>query len=502
MADNLYNAIYNPDVLSCIANLSNDEVFTPPVIANKMLDLLPQELFSDPMTTFLDPACKSGVFLREIAKRLLKGLETQIPDLQERANHIFKKQLYGISITELTSHLSRRSVYCSKTANGTYSVVDFDTVDGNIRFKPIEHTWVNGKCKFCGAPKQKYNRGDELESHAYEFIHAAKPEEIFNMKFDVIISNPPYQLSDGGAQASASPIYQLFVERARKLDPRYLVMIIPARWYGGGKGLEEFRGEMISDRRIRVLHDFLDAKECFGTGVEIKGGVCYFLWDRDHAGKCSIFTHRAGELEEQEPRNLKEGDSDVFIRYSKGVAIYKKVRALGEDVLDRIVSSQKPFGLRTFVHGKKQKWDGAIMLYERGGVGFIKRSEVQRNQQWVDKFKVFISAAYNAGDAYPHQILGKPIVGVKGSCCTETYVVVGPMNTLREARNLESYIRTKLFRFLVALKKTSQHAPASVYSFVPMQDFSKPWTDAELYKKYKLTNDEVDFIESMIKPME
>lgn len=499
----MVNSNYNPDVLNCIANLSNDEVFTPPELANRVLDLLPQDLFKSPDTKFLDPFTKSGVFLREIVKRLDRGLKSMIPDRQLRIDHILHNQAFGIAITELTSYLSRRSVYCSKHANGKYSVSHFSTESGNILYANRPHTWENGKCKYCGASQTVYDRGSEAEQYAYMFIHTDNPKQFFgNMKFDVIVGNPPYQLSDGGAQASAIPIYNLFVEQSMKLKPRYLSMIIPARWYGGGRGLDGFRSAMIGDKHIRVLHDFLNASDCFRTGVEIKGGVCYFLWDRDNEGMCRIFTHNGNSVREQSARYLKEKDSDVFIRYSEGVSVYHKILTFKEKTMDTLVSSQKPFGLRRFVRGTQTKTQDSVVLFERGGRSYLDRNEVVIHRDWIDKPKVYISAAYNAGDIYPHQILGKPMIGDSGSCCTETYVVIGPFDSTAESENVVSYIKTKLFRFLVMLKKSSQHAASQVYSFVPLQDFSHPWTDEMLYKKYRLDDNEIAFIESMIRPME
>ena len=495
--------IRNPDILTCLANLSNDEVFTPPEVANAMLDLIPEDFWKDPNVRVLDPACKSGVFLREAAKRFLKGEEEAIPDLKERIDHIFHKQLFGYAITELTSHLSRRTVYCSKTANGKYSVTPFKSENGNIAFSRIEHTWEDGKCKFCGASQEVFDRGAEAETHAYKFIHLTSQQiKDLDMKFDLIIGNPPYQLADGGNSSSASPIYQKFIQQAKLLKPRYLTMIIPSRWFAGGKGLDEFRAEMISDKRIRSLDDFLNASDCFGTGVEIKGGVCYFLWDRDNKGKCNVTTHINRTITSVAERYLQIGDNDVFIRRNEAVSILNKVTEKKETTFDSIVSSRKPFGLPTNVITHKEKQNNDVSIYIRGGIEYINVKDISRNKEWLNKDKIYLTKAYNAGDDWPHQIINQPIIGGRDTCCSETYLVIGPFNNSTISQNVVSYIKTKFFRFLVSLRKISQDATQKVYSFVPMQDFYKPWTDEELYEKYGLTDEEIAFIESMIKPME
>ena len=501
MAESLFNKVYNPDVLSCLANLSNDEVFTPPEIVNQMLDMLPQELFQNPDTTFLDPACKTGVFLREIAKRLIKGLEPQFPDLQERIDHIFHKQLFGIAITELTSLLSRRGVYCSKYPNSEFSVSRFNTAEGNIRYKRIPHTWKDGKCIYCGASQKEYDRGGVLETHAYEFIHTITPEKLFDMKFDVIIGNPPYQLSDGGNGASAKPIYHLFVEQAKKLKPRYLSMIIPARWYAGGKGLDNFRNNMLIDDRLRIIHDFVNASDCF-TGVEIKGGVCYFLWDRDYHGDCTVFSHSGNKIISTMSRPLLEKNCDTFIRYNDAIQILHKVQALQEKTFDTIVSARKPFGFATDFRNYAKNVDMAhcIKLYAQKDIGYISRSQIKKNAEWIDLWKVYIPEAIGSGNMETDIV--KPVLGEPKTACTETYVVVSPTTNKAMAENIISYINTKFFHFLLGLKKITQHTTSKTYSFVPMQDFSKTWTDEELYRKYQLNKEETAFIENMIKAKE
>ena len=345
---------YNPDILTCISNLSSDEVFTPPEIAKLILDNLPKEIWEDENTKFLDPVSKTGVFLREITSRLINGLEKKIPNLEKRINHILRNQVYGLSITELTSLISRRTLYCSKYANSEFSISKFNDVDGNIKFINSKHQWnQKNVCEYCGVNKELYDRNKKLENYAYSFIHEQNLDNIFDMKFDVIIGNPPYQMSDGGAVASAKPIYQKFVETAKRLNPRYLTMIIPSRWFSGGKGLDDFREEMLNDKRISKIFDFPNSSDCF-PGVEIKGGVCYFLWERDYSGECEI-TNIDNAKKNTLKRPLLEKNLNFFIRYNQSISIVRKVLDFNESKFNHLVSSRKCYGFPTNFRGKKKK---------------------------------------------------------------------------------------------------------------------------------------------------
>jgi Eco57I restriction-modification methylase len=514
----------NPDVLTCIANLSNDEVFTPPEFANRMLDTLAEawaadnngaDICADSSVRFLDPCTKSGVFLREITSRLTKGLAAEIPDLEERVDHILTRQVFGIGITRLTSLLARRSLYCSTHARGPHSIArSFSSDDGNIWFEPTEHAWIDAKCKYCGANRRDYDRGQGLETHAYAFIHTddikVRMAELFggDMQFDVVIGNPPYQLGQSGGDAVggfAMPIYHKFVQAAKSLDPRFLVMVTPSRWFAGGRSLDEYRKEMLADKRIRSLVDFPDAGEAF-PGTQIKGGVSYFLWDNSWNDACEVTTIQGGKPTSP-PMKRYLGDYDVVVRRNEAVPILEKVLKVntqeGFGNLSTKVSSIQPFSIRTNFRGAERAagLKKPVRLIGNGGVTFIERSDIPRNEAWVDDWKVLLGRAYGAGDAFPHQIYNQPIVAEPGSACTETYLVISRFKREAEARRFAGYLRTRFVRFLVSLRKNTQDIYNERFQFVPDLPMDHDWTDEMLYQKYGITEDEIALINSMIRPM-
>lgn len=539
---------HNPDVLNTIANLSNDEIFTPPELANQMLDTLESvwaernsgaNIWADHTITFLDPFTKSGVFLREIAARLVKGLEEYIPDLQQRVNHILTKQVFGIGITQLTALLARRTVYCTKNATGKHSIAkSFDREWGNIWFERTEHAWVggteklitmdehgktvvrasNGHCKYCGASQKEYERSESLESHAYAFIHTddikTRTVELFgeNLHFDVVIGNPPYQLGDGGNGSSAKPIYQKFVEQAKTLEPRYLCVVIPARWYAGGKGLDEFRASMLSDDKIIELHDFPNTNDVF-PGVNNRGGICYFLWANDYSGQATISGHEGGSIVSTMKRPLLEEGLNTFIRYNEGIEILQKVMRKensGSPLktilpharhFSSLVSSRNPFGLPTNFKGDSSSGEASLLVHRNGDNSYVHRKSVTLGKELIDSYKLLVSRASPGSDEYPHLVLSRPIVSGPGEVATDTYIAIGPFANEHEARMAAEYMSTIFFRFMVSLLRVSINVTRTVYQFAPKQDFSMLWTDEELGEKYGLTEADFDFMRRLVKPV-
>lgn len=495
-----------PDILDCLAQLSNDEVPTPPKLARAMLDALPAEVWSNPAYRWLDPCCKSGVFLREIASRLLAGLAAWEPDFETRREHIFRNMLFGAAITEMTGMIARRSLYCSRDASGDHSVVRFATESGNLPFIPTVHAFNrDGKCSICGAPAE-LERGEKRENYAYSFIHGTYPtQEMAEMKFDVVVGNPPYQVGDGGGGggASATPLYNLFVEKVLALEPRHAIMITPSRWFSGGKGLDEFRARMLADKHFVQLVDHPRLYDCF-PGVKIRGGVSYWHWSREHRGPCLVST-KIGDVVVGEPV-LRDLDAyDVFIRRNEAVRILDKVsqfqvngmpeRSLGDEV-----SARRPFGL-TNERGNATPdgIDDPVLVFGNQNRSYLPRTTIPQNTAWIDDWKVLLVKAHGTSGREDLTILGEPIVAGPATACTETYLVVGRFDDETKAQCLAKLMRTSFVRFLVSLRKITQNITRDSYKFVPILPLDREWTDAMLYERYGLTEEEIAFIESSIK---
>lgn len=540
--ESAYDYLEHFDILETITNVGNDEVFTPRKTCDMILDSLPEDVWHHPEYKWLNPATKNGIFEREIALRLDRGLKNIIPDEEERRKHILQNMIFSIGLTRFTANVARRTLYyCSQAnrkcdgikaedghyvngyaiGNGTW----FDDEEGNIKTPTTEHDFdKNGKCKYCGIPRtSKYNSPDQREHYAYEFIHHGKLslerklQDLFfegdrTMKFDVIVGNPPYMLTDGGGGSSSKPIYNLFVLNAIALSPRYVSMIIPSRWMTGGKGLDSFRDEMINDKHISLLHDFLNASICFPS-VAIEGGVCYFLWEKNHNDKCNVVTHQTnGEIRTSYRFLNNERGGDIYIRDDVAIGILNKVKNKTNSYFDSLVSTRMPFGLSNISideTSSSMEGESDLQIFMRVNgkreFRYSKRPlKITKNADWIEKYKIFISKADGAagqiGNPIPARIIGKGDLGGPHTICTETFLAVGPFNEKKEAENCIQYMKTKFFRFLVGIRK-NKNMTQDTYKFAPVLEFNKTYTDEELYKYFDLSNEEIQYIENMIQEM-
>lgn len=548
------------DILETISSLNNHEVFTPPKVARSMLDLLPQEVWSNPALKFLDPCAKTGVFLREIMFRLNKSLPRlnksggdfyyiydkdgknsksyNLNNDSQRLLHIRRNMLFGIGTSDLTGKLSRRTLYGVMIANkdkdeillnkdkdvdtdykglnSTYDYRMWDDCcanrqrDGNIfhgHNKPQHRFDKNDKCIDCGMGKD-YSESENDENYAYPFIHENVSVFIQDirsgkMKFDVIIGNPPYQISDSGHAASAKPIYHKFIELSILLSPKYITMITPSRWMTGGKGLDKFRKKMLNDKRISHIVDFKNSFECFPS-VSIEGGVSFFLWNREHRDSCLYV-----DANNEKTSLVHLNRYNTMVRNIVGINVIEKVMSSSQCFLSDTILSRKPFGLSTFFKEysaiKKPGYIGLFgnkkLMKDCAGFGYVKASVVQKNNEVIPRYKVLVPAARGRSSSVKQQVLGNPIFCPPQSICSETYIVVGSYDSEYECNNMISYVKTKFFRFMVSLKKETQHASQLVYGFVPHLPMSQEWSDEKLYKKYNLTQEEISHIESSIKEM-
>lgn len=522
------------DILETITNVGNDEVFTPRKTCDMMLDLLPDEVWHNPLYKWLNPATKNGVFEREIAIRLDKGLENVIADKEERRKHILQNMIFSIGQTKFTANVARRTLYyCSQAnrkcdgiiaadghyvngyaiGNGTW----FDDEEGNIKSPCTDHLIdpKTKKCRYCGlSHDSKYLDANQREKYAYEFMHVDHlilqkhlQKRFFrgekDMKFDIIIGNPPYQLSTNDKGIQAVPIYNKFVEQAIYLRPKYLSMIIPSRWFTGGMGMDEFRNNMLKDKHIRILHDFPKSRDCF-PNVDIAGGVCFFLWDQSYDGKCKVISQTGSKISSS-IRDLDE--NDVFIRDNVGIEIVNKIKKTSTKMLDSIVSSISPFALPTNTRGSEESFNNSVKVYASTGEYFIKRSEVTKGQNFIDEYKVSCGqlnpdrgGVNNASDGMSN-VTTKIKIYNPGEVFTATYLLLGHFKTAIEAENFASYVKTRFARYLILLTLSSMHITRESFKFVPVLDWNKKWTDEELFSLFNLNDIEIKAICSSIREM-